>query len=105
MICKKCNKEIQDGLQYCTHCGCETGYKATKIHNGRKLGVYSLIFSFDLTILGFILGIIGLFRGIKCKDKLSIILNSLGIVISVVCTIVYALRIMTFIETFTSLLS
>ena len=75
MICKKCGQEINDGLQFCSNCGCETGYKPKRINTGKKLGILSFVFAFDLTIIGLILGIVGLVKGIKHKDKLSIILK------------------------------
>ena len=105
MICKKCGQEISDGLQFCPKCGCETGYKPKSVNTGKKLGILSIVFSFDLTLIGLILGIVGLVKGIKSKDKLSIILNSIGIALSVVFTIIYTIRIVSFFKAFNSLLS
>lgn len=105
MLCGKCGKEIQNGLQYCPLCGCETGYKPKIVNTGKKLGILSIIFSVDITILGLILGIIGLIKGIKTKDRLSIILNSLGIAISVAFTIIYVVRVVSFFKALTSVVS
>lgn len=91
MVCKKCAAEFEGNLQFCPKCGCETGYSAKPVNTGKKLGILSIVFSFDITIIGLILGIIGLVKGIKSKDKISIILNSIGILISIVCTIAYTI--------------
>lgn len=104
MICKKCGQEINEKQQFCPVCGCETGYNPKSVDNGKKLGILSIVFAFDLTIIGFILGIIGLVKGIKTKDKLSITLNSIGIVLSIVFTIIYTIRIIAFFKAFNSLI-
>ncbi|MBQ8615369.1 MAG: hypothetical protein IJ415_02265 [Clostridia bacterium] len=65
----------------------------------------SIVFSFDLTLIGLILGIIGLVKGIKSKDKISIILNSIGIVLSVAFSIIYTIQVVSFIQALNSLVS
>ena len=103
MLCKKCGQEIKSELQFCSNCGCETGYRLKSMNTGKKLGILSIVFAFDLTIIGLLLGIIGLIKGIKSKDKLSIVLNTIGIVFSVVFTVVYAIKIVSFFKAFNSL--
>lgn len=105
MICGKCGQPINDGLQYCPNCGCETGFKPKSVNTGKKLGILSIVFSFDLTLIGLILGIIGLVKGIKSKDKISIILNSIGIVLSVAFSIIYTIQVVSFIQALNSLVS
>lgn len=105
MTCKKCGQEMAEGLQFCPKCGCETGYVAKSVNTGKKLGILSIVFAFDLTLLGLIFGVIGLIKAIKTKDKLSIVLNSIGIAISVILTIVYTIRIVSFFKALNSLIN
>ena len=105
MLCNKCGQEIKSELQFCPNCGCETGYTPKSVNTGKKLGILSIVFAFELTIVGFILGIIGLVKGIKSKDKLSITLNTVGIVISIAFTILYTIKIVAFFKEFNSLIN
>lgn len=105
MVCKKCNAQIEDKLQFCPKCGCETGYNAKPADDGKKLGILSIVFSFNIAIIGVILGIIGLVKAVKAKTKISIILNVVGLVISVGFIVFYTIYIINFFNNFTGLVN
>lgn len=109
MKCNKCGFEVSEG-KYCTNCGekieiVETSEPITpeKTNNEIKkglatasliIGIISLVFSIfvsifvlPLALTGLILGIVGLAK--KQKAVAGVVLNSIGIFISVVILFVY----------------
>ena len=82
MYCKKCGKEIEDEAFLCVHCGVLTNEERKKpkyYTAGFVLGILSICIPF----YGFILGVIGLCLSSISKRKSAIIMNVIGIVLSV----------------------
>jgi len=82
LYCKKCGKEIEDEAFVCVYCGVLVNeqIKKTKFYTaGFVLGILSVCLPGN----GFVLGVIGLCLSCISKRKSAIILNIIGIIISV----------------------
>lgn len=73
-------------------------------NTGLKLGILSCVFC-ETFLVGIILGIVGLVKGIKSKAKLSITLNIIGIILSIAALIFAIVTISKFIQSVESLVS
>jgi len=82
MYCWSCGKEVSDQAYVCVNCGVRVDPKALlpKYHKSSfVLGILSIC----IPGYGFILGIIGLCLACVAKRKSAIIMNIIGIVLSV----------------------
>lgn len=103
MYCNKCGTRLYGDESFCTGCGNKIGDEIKSINNkeikdGKKtasivLGILSLVGSllFIFAPLSFILAVIGLILGIvatkKVKNVSGIVLNSIGIFLSLIMSI------------------
>ena len=91
MFCKVCGKEINDQAVICPHCGCAVEKKQEEVEKpisilsilGFVLGLVGIFFSYYLIlpIAGLVISICGVYRAKKCNQKLAG-LGIAGIVLS-----------------------
>ena len=90
MICKNCEKEIDENSTICNYCGENQTKKYTlkikkEFHESPVLGILAIIFSTITVIFGLVFGIVGLnvyqdyFNRLHCKIGVAISITYLTI--------------------------
>ena len=103
MVCKKCNFKNSENKQFCEKCGCELNKRKTlKV---RKIAVIAFVFSFNFTLIAFIMSIIGLGKSFKAKDKVAIVLNIIALIMALVISVLLSIKLIEFFRSFNNLLN
>ena len=95
--CKNCGKEVEKKDKVCPHCGWDFKSKIeTNLYGTSSSTSNAIIFSVLSVILGLlplvgiVLGIIGIVIGRRDLDKKAVVLAIVGMVISVIATVLWA---------------
>ena len=98
MYCKNCGKEIDNNAYVCPNCGVlvkNTSAEVTVKKESNTKALIGFILSFFVPVVGLILGIMGLKASGEMKGEgkgmsiAAIIISAVGIVCSIIFTIVY----------------
>lgn len=106
MYCSVCGKEIREGAVICPGCGCMVNQKSTaQTKNPSQkqasasviLGIIGIVFAWLFALVGHIVSIIGIVRGIKeykTSDKMTgLVLSIIGEVCSIFSSIIGAIAL------------
>ena len=72
MYCKDCGKEISKNAKACPNCGCSYEDDVSISHKACAIG-----FSIIIPIIGFVLAVVGLYRGDKVCCRIALFLSIL----------------------------
>lgn len=100
MICKNCEKEIDENSTICKYCGENQQKKLTlKIKNDYKenplIGILAIIFSVFTAVFGLVFGIVGLnvyedyFNRLHCK--IGVYISITYLIIGAISAIIYCI--------------
>ena len=102
MYCKNCGKEIDNNAYVCPNCGVLVKSAPTEVVAKKESNTKALIgfiLSFFVPVVGLILGIMGLKASGEMKGEgkgmsiAAIIISAVGIVCSIIFTIVYTVAL------------
>ena len=78
MYCKDCGKEISKNAKVCPNCGCRYEDDVSISHKACAIG-----FSIIIPIIGFVLAIIGMYKGDKVCCRIALFLSILSWIIHI----------------------
>jgi len=95
--CRNCGREVPKDAKSCPNCGWDMKSKLEhtidggyKLSNAIVFGVLSIIFGFFPGI-GILLGVPGIYLGVRDLEKKAVVLGIIGICISVVSVVLWAI--------------